>query len=308
MPAGAHASEPGRSEKETSVARVSSSPDGAGSSPASSRQETETPAPKAGSGESAGVYQTREGADPTDPEAAVFLHGIPSVGGVDGESDTIDVEGLFLQSFLNKTLLETREAAFLAVLHEWEQEFSEDHERRLYRAAPDLYKAAEAFGLECLRFRGNLNRVRTLNLPVLMELWLGESLAKRYVGLLSFEGAYGRIAPPLPDGSSLVPVGVLESSWHGTAFVLWRDAWGGRRFLARGMTGPSVSKMQSSLRELGYFKQTPSGVFDGNTSEAVRAFQRDHFLDEDGILGPQTRIVLARALRLIRMPTLEGES
>jgi len=139
-------------------------------------------------------------------------------------------------------------------------------------------------------------------------LRLGESLAKRYVALLAFEGQYGRIAPSLPDGSSLVPLELLESFWYGTAYVLWKDVWGGRRYLAAGMKGKPIGQMQSSLKELGYYTQKPNGVFDENTAEAVRAFQRDHLLDEDGILGPQTRIVLYQALQRFQMPTLEGAS
>jgi general secretion pathway protein A len=133
-------------------------------------------------------------------------------------------------------------------------------------------------------------------------------MTKRYVALLAFEGEYGRITPYLHDGSPLVPIGVLESLWYGTAHVLWRDAWGGRRYLAEGMKGGSVGQLQSSLKDLGYYRVKPSGVYDEKTAEAVMAFQRDHFLDEDGILGPQTRIVLYQALKRFDMPTLDRDS
>ena len=74
------------------------------------------------------------------------------------------------------------------------------------------------------------------------------------------------------------------------------------------LKGEPIGRLQSSLRDLGYYQQAPSGVFDGRTAEAVRAFQRDHFLDEDGILGPQTRIVLYQAMKQFPMPSLEGAS
>ena len=209
-------------------------------------------------------------------------------------------------AFYSQTLLETREEAFLAVVREWGSGVSGEEEKQLYDAAPDLYRAAKALGFQCLRFRGNINRVRALDLPVLLELRLGNTMTKRYVAFLAFEGAYARIAPPLPDGSSLVSLEVLESLWYGTAYVLWRDVWGGRTYLTKGMKGGTVGDLQSSLKDLGYYRQKPSGVFDGETEDAVRAFQRDHFLDEDGILGPQTRIVLYQALKGFQMPTLGG--
>jgi general secretion pathway protein A len=217
-------------------------------------------------------------------------------------------EERILQSLYAKTLLQTREEAFLAVVQRWGSGASSEEERKLYRSAPDLYKAARALGFESLRFRGNINRVRALNLPALLELRLGETMTKRYVALLAFQGDYGRISPPLPDGSSLVPWDVLEPLWYGTAYVLWRDVWGGRRYLAKGMKGGTVGQMQASLRKLGYYKQKPSGVFDEKTAEAVSEFQKDHFLDEDGILGPQTRILLYQALKSLQMPSLEEAS
>jgi N-acetylmuramoyl-L-alanine amidase len=74
------------------------------------------------------------------------------------------------------------------------------------------------------------------------------------------------------------------------------------------MRGGTVGDLQASLKDLGYYTSKPSGVFDGETADAVRAFQRDHFLEEDGILGPQTRIVLYQALKRFQMPTLAGAS
>jgi general secretion pathway protein A len=96
--------------------------------------------------------------------------------------------------------------------------------------------------------------------------------------------------------------------WYGTAYVLWKDVWGGTRHLAEGMKGGDIGQLQSSLQELGYYGEKPNGVFDEKTAEAVTAFQRDHLLEEDGILGPQTRIVLYQALKRFQMPTLEGAS
>jgi len=245
---------------------------------------------------------------PSGPGEEALLQGASLGEAVEVTSPAGEMEERVLSAFYSKTLLETREEAFLAVVRKWGSGFSSEEEEQLYDAAPDLFKAAKALGFQCLRFRGNINRVRALDLPVLLELRLGETMTKRYVALLAFEGAYGRIAPPLPDGSSLVPMGVLEPLWYGTAYALWRDVWGGRRYLAKGMKGGTVEDLQSSLKDLGYYRQKPSGVFDQKTADAVGAFQRDHFLDEDGILGPQTRIVIYQALKRFQMPTLGGEA
>ena len=53
-----------------------------------------------------------------------------------------------------------------------------------------------------------------------------------------------------------------------------------------------------------YYRQRPDGVFDAFTLNAVKAFQQDHFLEEDGILGPESKIVLSQALQYFDMPQL----
>ena len=61
------------------------------------------------------------------------------------------------------------------------------------------------------------------------------------------------------------------------------------------MTGPDVFEVQSKLESLGY----PPGEIDGKygpaTAAAVRAFQRDHGLEQDAWIGPLTGKALAIA-------------
>ncbi len=292
---------------ERALARASTNPDAVASSLEPSPQGAAVTQQTEVSGAAEGSRR-RDGPPPPGPGDEASLHGASLDEVVEVAGATGEMEERVLHAFYSKTLLETREEAFLAVVRQWGSGVSSEEEKRLYGAAPDLYKAARTLGFQCLRFRGNINRVRALDLPALLELRLGKTMTKRYVALLAFEGTYGKIAPTLPDGSSLVPLSVLEPLWYGTAYVLWRDVWGGRRYLAKGMKGGIVGDLQSSLKDLGYYKQKPSGVFDGKTVDAVRAFQRDHFLDEDGILGPQTRIVLYQALKRFQMPTLVGAS
>jgi len=305
MPFDAIASEPDRSEDGGTLARVSPNPDAIESPLEPARQvDLERKEPEPAETERNSQRPEEHGLSESEAEGlsekASYYDAAEPRAGQEG------IESEFLRSIHTKSLLETREEAFLAVVEQWDHAVSSEDQKKLYRDAPDLYRAAKALGFQCLRFRGNINRVRALNLPALMELRLGEALTKRYVALLAFEGRNAEIAPPLPTGSSLIPLDVLESYWYGTVYVLWKDEWGGRRYLAKGMKGDTVERLQSSLKDLGYYKRKPSGVFDGKTVDAVRAFQRDHFLEEDGILGPQTRIVLYQTLKRFQMPMLEG--
>ena len=58
--------------------------------------------------------------------------------------------------------------------------------------------------------------------------------------------------------------------------------------LRKGDQGPEVVTMQQALAELGYLTGAADGNFGTGTQTAVKAFQRDHGLDADGIAGKMT--------------------
>lgn len=60
------------------------------------------------------------------------------------------------------------------------------------------------------------------------------------------------------------------------------------------MSGPGVKAVQRQLKGQGYLTGAADGIFGPATAEAVKAFQRDHGLEADGIVGPQTRQMLAQ--------------
>ena len=65
-----------------------------------------------------------------------------------------------------------------------------------------------------------------------------------------------------------------------------------KQILARGKQHPDVRTLQQRLKDLGYLQTEPSGLFDDDTTEAVRRLQKDHALEVDGSAGPATKIVL----------------
>jgi hypothetical protein len=71
--------------------------------------------------------------------------------------------------------------------------------------------------------------------------------------------------------------------------------------LKQGAHGDRVHDMQAELIALGYAKQLGSTVADGkfgqHTEDAVKAFQRDHHLKEDGIAGKNTLNAMHEAVR-----------
>lgn len=77
--------------------------------------------------------------------------------------------------------------------------------------------------------------------------------------------------------------------------------------LKRGMQGPAVRELQSSLVKLGYLTQaqvnTGPGIFGPATEAAVKSFQSKHGITASGIFGTNTRAAMAKALTGSKPPT-----
>ncbi len=58
--------------------------------------------------------------------------------------------------------------------------------------------------------------------------------------------------------------------------------------LRNGSQGEAVTRLQSELKRYGFFRSEPTGYYGSVTTDAVRAFQRQHGLTADGIAGAQT--------------------
>lgn len=68
-----------------------------------------------------------------------------------------------------------------------------------------------------------------------------------------------------------------------------------RPTLQPGARGTFVRDLQDQLAQLGYFSGAVDGVFGSRTREAVLAFQADHDMKTDAIVGPKTWAALASA-------------
>ncbi|ADG83770.1 spore cortex-lytic protein [Thermincola ferriacetica] len=79
---------------------------------------------------------------------------------------------------------------------------------------------------------------------------------------------------------------VLATLFSGTLFCVHLFAQPATLYW--GSKGSDVIKLQTRLKDWGYFKGPVDGVFGAATSRAVKNFQRKHGLTPDGVVGPAT--------------------
>jgi hypothetical protein len=109
------------------------------------------------------------------------------------------------------------------------------------------------------------------------------------------------------DSSLELPLQLLDEFWLRRAFIFWKDFERVNETLQTGDRGGGVVWLQAALQTLGFYSGKLSGIYEGTTAEAVRAFQREHNLLLDGIVGPRTRLVLYGNLDRYTMPRLNTE-
>jgi general secretion pathway protein A len=192
-----------------------------------------------------------------------------------------------LQVFISQASETNKADAYQALFALWKQKYSE-------RLDKNACSFAELHGLSCLHRQGNLNSIRQINAPVILQVYNTEGgdasvtlsrLDENRAVLLSGEKEFS------------VSVDTLESHWYGEYSLLWKTPPYYSDALQVGDSGPVVQWLDQQLARL--LPDSKATIRD-NYTEAMAArvteFQRSVGLPADGIAGPMTFIYLNTAL------------
>jgi len=200
-----------------------------------------------------------------------------------------------------------RIVALQAMLRVW------DRDGRIDPAAPaqpgGLYDTAERYGLRCYDIRANMTKLRVLNLPCVLQVFLpGDDRRPLYLALVGLDADRASIAVGYAGETAEFDVDVLERYWYGRAFVFWEEFEPLDELMMAGSTGPGVVWLQNELAGLGYYSGPVTAVYDEPTADAVALFQRRYRLLADAKFGPETRMALYGASNRYSVPHLVQDS
>jgi general secretion pathway protein A len=166
----------------------------------------------------------------------------------------------------------------------------------------DLPRIARSRGLEYLPLQGNLNMLRVLDLPAILELVPEDGSAARFV---TVEHLGDDVATVSAGRAPLqISTEVLGSAWFGKAHLFWQDLDRLGPVLAVGASSPAVGRLNELLKAAEVYGGSPTSVFAAPTEEAVLRFQRSKRLVADGKVGPMTMIALYQSVSGDRLPHL----
>jgi general secretion pathway protein A len=166
-----------------------------------------------------------------------------------------------------------------------------------------MEKVALDRDLSLYRYSGNLGALLRIDYPATLELTLPGIPGKRFVSLVGMEDEQLLIDPPIAGRRSL-SFSEIEKYWSGQALFLWKDSLNLLKSGSQGSKGDRIKQIQGLLKEAGVYNKPLTGVYNADTLSAVKEFQASAGIEQDGIVGGQTLMLLYRSIDRFRVPKL----
>ncbi len=161
-------------------------------------------------------------------------------------------------------------------------------------------RAAKENSLLIHRIKGNLEGVKKLNLPAILELSLPGVLQPRYLTIEKMNGT--RVKFKVKDGLIVVKPDEIKKYWPGTAYILWENIFSYKGTIPLTSPQESIIALKMHLLDMGYDKIKINPVYDDQTKAAIKKIQEKYGLKADGLVGPLTKIVLYNEKKSLKIP------
>lgn len=162
------------------------------------------------------------------------------------------------------------------------------------------------YNLQLEQIQGDLDLLRSLNLPAILQLSMPAQLQAHYLTLCAIETDTVQLCGT-PEGMSdplTVPIAELRHFWTGIAYLPWRNFLGFKGLIPIDTSKDGVLNLKRYLQQLGYTEIELTPVYDQNTREAIQRLQKKYGITVDGLVGTATKIVLYHEDATLTMPRL----
>lgn len=176
------------------------------------------------------------------------------------------------------------ESAFTQLFSRWGLIYAD------YKGSTGCTRARKA-GLRCIFRSGTWNNLRQLNRPAVIEL-LDGSGQRHHVLVTALDD--NQISVNFGGQEYDIPISEIDRYWYGQYLLLWKPLSSKQRVLRRGTRGEAVVWLRNILARYHGEPKLANGkdLLDRELETQVKAFQRDHKLKSDGVVGRLTLIQL----------------
>ena len=166
---------------------------------------------------------------------------------------------------------------------------------------------AKQNGLLIHRIEKDLETVRRLNLPAILECYVPGSLSPLYITLCRIEDNTITLKDGDKDDTIEIEMRDLETHWSGETYVLWKNFRTYAGTIPLNAPIDSIISLKIHLRDIGFNEIEINSFYDEETKKAVKLIQGKHGIPVDGVVGPLTKIVLYNEEELLNIPHIRDK-
>lgn len=156
-----------------------------------------------------------------------------------------------------------------------------------------LSTCAHSAGLEATSLKMRLNALRNLDVPAVLEVSRPDMKGHRYLAMTGIGRERVFLAVPF-RGETSISEGELRKIWNGRVHIVWKNYRGIPLRMEPGAAGPAVVQVRMLLEKAGCLMPGAGTSYNVRMTTSMKQFQRTHSLNEDGMMGVQTLILLYR--------------
>jgi general secretion pathway protein A len=152
------------------------------------------------------------------------------------------------------------------------------------------------------RVNGDLDLLKRLNLPAILQFHLSEVKSPVYLTLSKMdESRIVLVSGPKKQMVETKPEG-LKSYWEGVAYIPWKNFFSLTGNIPLDTSKDSIIALKMLLRDIGFSDIDMRPVYDKVTRKAIKEIQKKNGLRGDGVVGPLTKIILYNEVGSLKLP------
>ena len=167
---------------------------------------------------------------------------------------------------------------------------------------------AKPSGIFIHRLESNLDLLKRLDLPAILEFYPKDSEKPGYLTLSETDGDKVRFDVPEENKEIETNEDEINLFWSGVAYLPWKNFLSIAGTLPTRTNEDSIITLKLLLYELGYQNVELNSDYDIRTRNAIEEIQTRYGILADGFVGPLTKIILYKSKASFEMPRLNKES
>ncbi len=164
--------------------------------------------------------------------------------------------------------------------------------------------ASRRAGMELLVVKNDLEKIDILDLPVIIGIKNDKESTGSYLCICKKKNGLYLACAGTGKLCAWIDPKELARVWDGRAYIFWKDFYNYRGTIPGKAPGDAVLTLKLHLRSLGYKDIPITPEYDDATRAAVLHLQAIAGITTDGIVGPETKIILYNKTASLVLPHL----